>query len=66
MNKPWQPKVLRDLHKIREEIYEEAQKVGVDKYYMALNKKAGWLLGKGKKARVAQVREKATTKYKGR
>jgi len=67
MKRPWQPQVLRELHKIREEMYEEAKPVGFDKYYDALNEKSGWLLASEKKSRLASVvRERPSAKYKAR
>ena len=63
MKRHWQPKALRELHKIREEIFEEAKQVGFDKYYDALNKKAGWLLGSWKKPRPASVVRERPAKY---
>ena len=66
MNKYREPKCMRELRAIRDQIYKEATAVGWDKYYMALNKKAGWLLGKKKKPlRAAVVRERPA-KYKAR
>lgn len=64
MTKPYEPKAIRQLRKIRDEIHREAMAVGFDRYYEQLNKKAGWLLGK-KTKRAAVVRERPA-KYKTR
>jgi hypothetical protein len=64
MKKHREPEALRELHQIREQIYREAKKVGLDRYYDNLNRKAGWLLGKSKKTpRAAAIRERPA-KYK--
>jgi hypothetical protein len=41
-----QPKVLDELHQIREEMAREAHKVGIAKYYLAMNKRNKWQLGR--------------------
>ncbi|MGD1020496.1 MAG: hypothetical protein ABSA12_14380 [Verrucomicrobiia bacterium] len=64
-----QPKVLEELHQIREDMAREAQKVGVTKYYLAMNKRSKWLLGMEHKPRVQHakaalvVRERPRKKY---
>jgi len=66
-----QPKVLEELHQIREDMAREARKVGVAKYYLAMNKRSKWLLGTEHKpqpqARSAKdtlvVRERTRRKY---
>jgi hypothetical protein len=57
MSKHYVPKAIGELRKIRDEIHREAMAVGFDKYYEDLNKKTGWLLGKGGKAGRMVVRE---------
>ena len=64
MKKSYEPKAMRELRKIRDEIHREATAVGFDRYFEELNKKSGWLLGKSRKARLASVvREKPAKKY---
>ncbi|MBM4043647.1 MAG: hypothetical protein FJ279_00885 [Planctomycetes bacterium] len=59
MKRSREPKVLAELHKIREEMAREAGKVGVMKYYLAMNERSGWDLGdERKKARAVQVAER--------
>jgi hypothetical protein len=64
-----QPNVLEELHQIREDMAREAHKVGVAKYYLAMNKRSKWLLGTEHKpqARNARdplvVRERSRKKY---
>jgi len=64
-----QPKVLEELHHIREDMAREAHKVGVTKYYLAMNKRSKWLLGIEHKPRVRKakdslvVRERSRKKY---
>ncbi|HUI07937.1 MAG TPA: hypothetical protein VL486_13130 [Verrucomicrobiae bacterium] len=66
MKKRREPEALRELHRIREQIYREAKKAGLDRYYGNLDQKAGWLLGKSKKTpRAAAIRERRA-KYKAR
>jgi hypothetical protein len=65
MKKYREPKCMRDLRAIRDQIYKEAKAVGFARYYEELNKKSGWLLGKGKKTSRAAVRERPA-KYKSR
>jgi hypothetical protein len=64
MTKHYEPKAIRQLRKIRDEIHREVMAVGFDRYCEELNKKAGWLLGK-KAKRAAVVRERPA-KYKAR
>jgi hypothetical protein len=66
MSKRYVPKAIRELRKIRDEIHKEAMAVGFDRYYDELNKKAGWLLGSGKKARRGSVVRERPAKYKTR
>jgi len=65
MKKHYVPKAIRELRKIRDAIHDEAMAVGFDRYYVELDKKSGWLLGKGSKADRAVVRERPA-KYKSR
>ena len=65
MSKHYVPKAISELRKIRDEIHREAMAVGFDRYYEELNKKTGWLLGKGKKTHRAVVRERPA-KYTAR
>jgi len=64
-----QPKVLEELHQIREDMAREARKVGVAKYYLAMNKRSKWLLGTEHRPRAQGakdslvVRERAHKKY---
>jgi hypothetical protein len=66
-----QPKVLEELHQIREDMAREARKAGVAKYYLAMNKRSKWLLGTEHKPRARNakdslvVRERARRKYSG-
>lgn len=64
MKKPYEPKAIQELRKIRDAIHREAETVGFDRYYEALNHKSGWLLGKKVKHPVA-IRERPTD-YKSR
>ena len=64
MTKHHEPKVIRQLRKIRDEIRGEAMSVGFDQYYEELNKKTGWLLGK--KTKRAPVLRERPAKYKTR
>ncbi len=66
MTKPYVPKAIRQLRKIRDDIHREAMAVGFDQYYDELNKKSGWLLGKGKKAKRAPVVRERPARYKTR
>ena len=65
-----QPKVLEELHQIREDMAREAHKVGVAKYYLAMNKGSKWSLGAEHKLRARNtkdalvVRERARKKYR--
>ena len=65
-----QPKVLEELHQIREDMAREARKVGVAKYYLAMNKRSKWSLGTEHKLRTQNtkdtlvVRERARKKYR--
>ena len=65
-----QPKVLEELHQIREDMAREAHKVGVAKYYLAMNKRSRWSLGTEHKLRAQGtkgtlvVRERARKKYR--
>ena len=64
-----QPKVLEELHQIREDMAREARKVGVAKYYLAMNKRSKWRLGAEHKPRAQNtkdslvVRERQHKKY---
>jgi hypothetical protein len=64
-----QPKVLEELHQIREDMAREARKVGVAKYYLAMNKRSEWRLGTEHKPRTRNtkdtlvVRERSRKKY---
>ena len=57
-----EPKALRQLRKIRDEIHHEAKAVGFDRYYEQLDKRTGRLLGK--KAKPASVVRERPAKYK--
>jgi hypothetical protein len=65
-----QPKVLEELHQIREDMAREAHKVGVAKYYLAMNKRSKWQLGTEHKLRTQNtkdtlvVRERSRKKYR--
>jgi hypothetical protein len=64
MTKSYEPKAIRELRAIRDEIHRDAMAVGFDRFCEELDKKSGWLLGKGKKTpRTSVVREKPTRKY---
>jgi hypothetical protein len=64
-----QPKVLEELHQIREDMACEAHKVGVAKYYLAMNKRSRWRLGTEHRPRSRNakdslaVRERPHKKY---
>ncbi len=64
-----QPKVLEELHRIREDMAREAHKVGITKYYLAMNKRSKWRLGTEHKSRAQHakdslvVRERPHKKY---
>jgi hypothetical protein len=64
-----QSKVLEELHQIREDMAREAHKVGVAKYYLAMNKRSKWRLGAEHKSRAQNpknslvIRERARKKY---
>jgi hypothetical protein len=64
-----QPRALDELHQIREDMAREAHKVGVAKYYLAMNKRSKWRLGTEHKPRVQNtkdslvVRERPHRKY---
>jgi hypothetical protein len=64
-----QPKVIEELHQIRQDMAREARKVGVAKYYLAMNKRSKWLLGTEHKLRARNakdplvVREQSRKKY---
>ncbi len=59
MKRATEPKALKELHHIRERMFEEAKKVGVAKYYLSLNEASEWLHGKSRsKQAPAVVREK--------
>ncbi len=64
-----QPRVLEELHQIREDMAREAHKVGVAKYYLAMNKRSKWRLGTEHKSRAQNakdslvVRERPHKKY---
>ena len=65
-----EPKVLEELHRIREDMSREARKVGVAKYYLAMNKHNKWSLGTERKPRAQDakhslvVRELSRKKYR--
>ncbi len=67
MKRSKQPKVLDELHQIREDMAGEARKAGVAKYYLAMNKRSKWQLGTERKAQNAKdplaVRERPPRKY---
>jgi hypothetical protein len=67
MKRSKQPKVLEELHEIREDMAREARKAGVAKYYLAMNKRSKWQLGAERKTQNAKdplaVRERASRKY---
>jgi hypothetical protein len=64
-----QPKVLEELHQIREDMAREARKAGVVNYYLAMNKRSGWQLGAERRPRAQNpkdslvVRERPSRKY---
>jgi hypothetical protein len=64
-----EPKVLEELHQIREQMAREARKTGVAKYYLAMNRRSKWQLGTERKPRAKGakeplvVRERPTKKY---
>ncbi|HVM60297.1 MAG TPA: hypothetical protein VMV72_05455 [Verrucomicrobiae bacterium] len=64
-----QPRVLEELHEIREDMAREAHKVGVAKYYLAMNRHSKWRLGIEHKSRAQSakdslvVRERPHKKY---
>jgi hypothetical protein len=64
MTKHREPKLIRQLRKIRDEIHREAMSIGFDQYYKELNKKTGWLLGK--KTKLAAALRERPAKYKTR
>ena len=53
-----EPKVMRDLHKIREQIHREAIAVGEEKYYATLNQKSSWRRRHARKRSLLAVRER--------
>ncbi len=59
MKKHREPKALRELHKIREQIHKEAVAVGIARYYDELNRRSEWLREERAKAS-AVVREKSS------
>ena len=62
-----EPKALKELHRIRARMFEEARKVGVAAYYLALNESSEWLHGRpSTKQAPARVLEKPSRKYTGR
>jgi spore germination cell wall hydrolase CwlJ-like protein len=64
MKRATEPRALKELHRIRERMAEEARKVGVLRYYLALNKSSEWLRGKPRtRQAAAAVCEKPTRKY---
>jgi hypothetical protein len=71
MKRSKQPKALEDLHQIREDMAREARKVGVAKYYLAMNKRSKWQLGAERKPQAQNakdslvVRERSRRKYGG-
>ena len=46
MKSPREPKIMAELRAIRDAIYNEATQAGLDDYYDALNRRAGFFLGK--------------------
>jgi hypothetical protein len=65
MKKYREPKCMRELRAIRDQIYKEAKAIGFARYYADLNKKSGWLLAQGKKTPPSSVRERSA-KYRVR
>jgi hypothetical protein len=61
-----EPTALKELHKIRAQMFKEAEKVGVDAYYLQLNESSEWLHGKPRKRQVSGVREKPSRRYGSR
>jgi hypothetical protein len=64
MKRHREPEAVRELHKIREQIHQEAVAVGIGRYYEELNRRSEWLRAARKKS-PAVVRERAA-KYKTR
>ena len=58
-----EPKAIRELRKIRDEIHREVMAVGFDRYYEELKKKTGWLLSTVKKPRSAIIVREKSAKY---
>jgi len=69
MKKEKESKVIAEVRRIRREMDKEARRVGMDKFIEELNRKRGWLLGKGAKCpapeheEAFQVKETAKRKY---
>jgi hypothetical protein len=61
-----QPKVLEELHQIREDMAREARKVGVAKYYLAMNKRSKWQLGTEHKPRTQNAKNSLVVRERGR
>ena len=61
-----QPKVLEELHQIREDMAREAHKVGVAKYYLAMNKRSGWRLGTEHRPRSRNAKDSLTVRERPR
>ena len=61
--------MLGELHQIREDMAREAHRVGVAKYYLAMNKRSKWRLGTKHKPRAQNakdslvIRERSRKKY---
>ena len=60
-----QPKILEELHQIREDMAREARKVGVAKYYLAMNKRSKWLLGTEHKLRTQNAKDSLVVRERG-
>jgi hypothetical protein len=67
-----EPKVIEELHQMRAGMAQEAHKVGVTKYYLAMNKQAKWSLGSERKPQTRDrkelpvVREHPSKKYEAK
>ena len=60
-----QPKVLEELHRIREGMAREARKVGVAKYYLAMNKRSKWRLGTEHKPQARNAKDSLAVRERG-
>jgi hypothetical protein len=67
-----EPEAIEELHQIRADMAHEAHKVGVTKYYLAMNKRAKWSLGAERKPQTRDrkellvVREHPSKKYEAK